>query len=188
MTCSILSKNFFHDFLIGKIGVTLYSSLYYISSELILPVVVLMYVPLTLQVVTVALLNPWDVAKDSIWTFSTQDEPLNIITWNNSFVIRRIWKCFKQNFRVFMGETWGTRLITCIWDIYIYTLGAVYTTIFPKNQNRYYCINIRLLAVDVTCFDPYVGSSSGVHIPYILYMTHNRMRDTKVSFTLKNRI
>jgi hypothetical protein len=41
-------------------------------------------------------------------------------------------------------------------------MGAIYTIIFPKKQNRYYYINISLLAVDTTCFDPNVGSSSGV--------------------------
>jgi hypothetical protein len=45
----------------------------------------------------------------------------------------------------------------------IYIMGAIYTTVFPKTQNRYYCINICLLAVDTTCFDPHVGPSSGIY-------------------------
>jgi hypothetical protein len=48
-------------------------------------------------------------------------------------------------------------IIIAVYNIYN---GEVCTTVFPKKQNRYYCDNICLLAVDATCFDPYVGSSS----------------------------
>jgi hypothetical protein len=41
--------------------------------------------------------------------------------------------------------------------------GTIYITVL-KETNRHYCVNIVLLAVgrNATCFDPFLGSSSGV--------------------------
>jgi hypothetical protein len=44
----------------------------------------------------------------------------------------------------------------------IYNGGSLHNNVSKKKQNRYYYINIYLLAVGATCFDPHVGSSSGV--------------------------
>jgi hypothetical protein len=41
-------------------------------------------------------------------------------------------------------------------------LGAVYTTVILKNKIDTIVSTFVLFSVDATCFDPYIGSSSGV--------------------------
>jgi hypothetical protein len=44
-----------------------------------------------------------------------QDEPYNIITWNNSFIIHRIRKCFRQNMRGLKGHIIREiRFLSCV--------------------------------------------------------------------------
>jgi hypothetical protein len=67
--------------------------------------------------------------------------------------------------------------------IYVYSGGSLHNNISEKN--RYCGINICLLDVDATCFDLYIGSSSGVSTQKLVLELHfNKIFINVVSYKL----